>query len=109
MQLVISVPDFLPYSTDMGALGREAREPTPESESALNHCPYSCLSGCGRSCVGSGVRAAIDCEICSGDVRGLRTCDEGNQGGYLINSPIAAKHSVGNLRRRPIAGSWIQV
>ena len=57
----------------------------------------------------SGVRAAVDGQVCTGDVRRLRTGHERYQRGDLVNLSVAVERCVGNLGRGPIARGGIQI
>ncbi len=50
----------------------------------------------------SGVGSAINGEICSSDVRGLQTGDEGYQRGDLVDTPVTVERGNGLLRCCPI-------
>src|SRR5258708_25832671 len=51
----------------------------------------------------SGVHAAIDGQVRAGDVRCIRTGDEGHHRGDIVNMAIAVECGGGLLRHRPVA------
>src|SRR5260370_680439 len=57
----------------------------------------------------SGVRATVDGQIRTGDVRGLRTSHERHQRGDLLNMSVAVERCGGLLRHCPIARGGIQI
>src|SRR5258708_20372820 len=60
-------------------------------------------------CLGSGIHSTIDSKICPGNVRGLRTGDEGHHCRDLVRTAITFERRGGLLRHRPIAGGGIQI
>src|ERR1700674_2561750 len=58
--------------------------------------------------VGSGIHSAINGNIRTGDVRGLRPGDERHKRADSVHTPVAAERCGGLLRHRPIARRGIQ-
>ena len=57
----------------------------------------------------SSVRSAINGQVRPGDVGSIWTCDKCDQRRDFVDMPIAAQCRSGDLRRRPVTGSWIQI
>src|SRR5215472_14589142 len=57
----------------------------------------------------SGVGAAVDSQVCTGDVRCFRTGHEGDQRGNIVNVAVAAESRICYLGCRPLAGGGIQI